>query len=99
MCCGRNRAAARAAANVNVNANVSANANAGSPPAPRASAGAPRADATTPIVFEFVGEGAHAVRGPVSGASYRFSRRGDRIRVDPRDRPGLLAHASLRWIR
>lgn len=89
MCCGRNRAAARAAAVANANA---------VPPA-RGSVTPPRTDATTPIVFEYVGDGAHAVRGPVSGTSYRFRARGDRLRVDPRDRPGLLAVPSLRWIR
>jgi len=89
MCCGRNRAAARAVAL----------AGASPPSVLHASATAPRADATTPIVFEYVGEGAHAVRGPVSGASYRFGGRGDRLRVDPRDRPGLLGMPSLRWVR
>jgi hypothetical protein len=57
------------------------------------------ASATSVIVFEYIGSGAAAIRGPVSGQSYRFTRPGDRVRVDPRDRPGLSAMRTLRWVR
>ena len=88
MCCGSNRAAARAATVVAARGNASPSV---LPVAPLS--------ATTEIVFEYAGEGSASIRGPVSGRVYRFGGRGDRIRVDARDRPGLVAIASLRWIR
>jgi hypothetical protein len=90
MCCGKNRAAAQAAAT-----SGAADRRAASYPAP-----APLpSTATSEIVFEFVGHAATNVRGPVSGRVYRFSAPGDRLRVDPRDRPGLAAMPALRWVR
>ncbi|HYN83077.1 MAG TPA: hypothetical protein VES88_16475 [Gemmatimonadaceae bacterium] len=86
MCCGSNRAAARAAA-------IAASAGT------KASVGAAAASATSVIMFEYVGTGEAAIRGPVSDQVYRFGGPGDRLRVDPRDRPGLAALASLRWVR
>ena len=86
MCCGQNRAMARAAAL------AAASAAAKTPAAVR--------PAEPPaIVFEFAGSGSVAVRGPVTGQTYRFARPGDRVRVDPRDRAGLAALPGLRWIR
>lgn len=90
MCCGRNRAAAQAAA-----MSGAADRRAASPTTSPALPGA----TTTEIVFEFVGPGAGSVRGPVSGRTYRFAAPGERLRVDPRDRPGLVALPSLRWVR
>lgn len=90
MCCGSNRAAARAAAMAN-----------GAVPGVR-SAPSARADAApglSVIMFEYVGAGSAAVRGPVSRRLYRFDRPGDRLQVDARDRLGLAAMASLRWVR
>ena len=89
MCCGRNRAADRAAAV----GHVAAGGGSASTPSPLV------ADATTPIVFEHVGSGASTVHGAVSGTAYRFAAPGVRLRVDPRDRPGLLAVPTLRWVR
>lgn len=51
------------------------------------------------IVFEYVGGGSAAVRGAVSGVMYRFSGPGERLRVDPRDRPALMQLPALRWVR
>lgn len=85
MCCGSKRAAARAAVTT-----------AGSP---QASAVVP-ASASSVIVFEYIGPAAPAtVPGPASGRVYRFQRRGDRQAIDARDRPGLAAMPSLRWVR
>ena len=86
MCCGNNRAAARSAAMAASSA----------PAIPVAKAPAPQVSV---IMFEYVGTGAVSIRGPVSGRRYTFARAGDRLRVDPRDRPGLAASPSLRWIR
>lgn len=86
MCCGSHRAAARAAAMA---------------PGPRqrpAPSGPPDLQESA-IVFEYVGSGPAAIRGPVSGRMYRFERAGDRVRVDARDRPGLAASPLVRWIR
>jgi hypothetical protein len=55
--------------------------------------------ATSEIMFEYVGNGSAAIRGPVSGRVYRFAAPGDRVRVDARDRPGLLSMAAVRWVR
>lgn len=90
MCCGKNRAAARAAA---VAGGVAARGQqpSAAPPIPTS--------ATSEIMFEFVGDGSAAIRGPASGRVYRFAAPGDRVRVDARDRPGLLSIATLRWVR
>jgi hypothetical protein len=50
-------------------------------------------------MFEYVGDGEASIRGPVSGQVYRFRQEGDRVRVDPRDRPGLVGVRTLRWVR
>jgi hypothetical protein len=87
MCCGRNREAARAAIMAG-----------GSRRAATASAATP-APPTSVIMFEFVGSGELTIRGPVSAQVYRFRQPGDRVTVDPRDRPGLLGLRMLRWVR
>lgn len=87
MCCGRNREAARAA----VMAGGARRA---------ASTTAPITAVTTSVImFEYVGDGAASIRGPVSGQVYRFGQPGYRVRVDPRDRPGLVGMPALRWVR
>lgn len=86
MCCGSNRAAARAAGTA-----AETTAAASIAPSP--------ATATSVIVFEYVGNAATSIRGPVSGQVYRFGRAGDRVRVDPRDRPGVAAMPLMRWVR
>ncbi|MGY4831459.1 hypothetical protein ACVNIS_23010 [Sphaerotilaceae bacterium SBD11-9] len=83
MCCGSKRAAAQAAAMVHA--------------APAAVVGAK--PALSVIMFEYVGPGQTAIRGPVSGQLYRFAQPGARVQVDARDRPGLVAMPSLRWVR
>lgn len=87
MCCGNRRAALSRA----------------TPPAAGLMQAASMAAAptrTTTIVFEYIGAAASAtVTGPASGRIYRFGRRGDRLAVDARDRPGLMAMAGLRWVR
>ena len=59
----------------------------GSPPARRFS-----------VVFEYLGDTAMTVVGPASGRRYRFERRGARVVVDPRDRPGLARVPRLREV-
>jgi len=51
------------------------------------------------VMFELVGRGPATVVGPVSGRRYRFMGPGDRVRVDPRDRPALAARGDLRRVR
>lgn len=51
------------------------------------------------VMFELVGRGPATVVGPVSGRRYRFAGPGDRVRIDPRDRPALAARAELRRVR
>jgi hypothetical protein len=87
MCCGRNREAARAAI---IAGGTGRNA--------RNEAQVP-VTAVSSIMFEFLGSGEMVIRGPVSARVYRFSGNGDRVRVDPRDRPGLLGLRTLRWVR
>lgn len=48
--------------------------------------------------FEYVGTTALTVFGPVSGAPYRFSNPGSRVRVDPRDRQSLAGVPVLRLV-
>jgi len=84
MCCGSNRAAARAIAMAQSSGRV----------APAAPLGV-----ASVIMFEHLGDGPTNIRGAVSGRLYRFARKGDRLEVDARDRPGLLGMAMLRWVR
>ena len=86
MCCGSKRAAARDAALA-------------VPSRPKAAVTGPPDPQGSVFVFEYIGASPIAIRGPVSGRVYRFAHAGDRIRVDARDRPGLAASKSLRWIR
>jgi len=63
----------------------------------------PPADGSQParrysVVFEYVGDTGMTVVGPASGRRYRFDRRGARVVVDPRDRPGLARVPRLREI-
>lgn len=87
MCCGNRRAALSRA----------------TPPAAGLMQGPAMAAAPsriTTIVFEYIGAAASAnVTGPVSGRVYRFGQHGDRLAVDARDRPGLMAMAGMRWVR
>lgn len=48
--------------------------------------------------FEYIGRTALTVVGPITGANYRFERPGSRLRVDPRDRQGLLQVPVLRAV-
>jgi hypothetical protein len=59
----------------------------------------PLATTTSDVMFEYVGRGEATVHGPTTGRAYRFGGNGDRLRVDPRDRPGLAAMALLRQVR
>lgn len=90
MCCGKNRASARSAA---IAAGVE------SAPSGQSRVAAPIDHRSNVIMFELVRGGATVVRGPASGRAYRFDRIGDRVRVDARDRPALLTHPALRWVR
>ena len=91
MCCGKNRSAARAAAIASVGAGSVR-------PAQSSHPGAARPQGTV-VIFEYIGNGTASIRGEVSGQIYRFARPGDRLRVDPRDRGGLMRSPQLRWIR
>jgi hypothetical protein len=51
------------------------------------------------VLFEYVGKTALTVLSPVTGRRYRFERPGDRVLVDPRDRPSLRAFPNLREIK
>lgn len=82
-CCGKNRALAAAHA----------------APKRAARAAEPLGTASSEVMFEYVGRGAATVRGPSTGLAYRFGGNGHRLRVDPRDRPGLAAMALLRQVR
>jgi hypothetical protein len=84
MCCGSQRAAVRAALSRPQASGVPAG-----PAAPRIAA----------MVFEYLGPGPAEIYGPASGRAYRFASAGDRLAVDPRDRPGLAAMPALRRVR
>ena len=51
------------------------------------------------VCFEYVGNSALTVLGPVTGRRYRFDRPGDRVLVDLRDTPSVAAVPHLREIR
>jgi hypothetical protein len=66
--------------------------------APRTAAARPRR-AAAPVDFEYAGRGQLLVTGPSTGLLYRFTGRGARVRVDPRDAPSLYAVPALRPVR
>ena len=51
------------------------------------------------IEFEYVGPTGTTVLGPITGRRYRFNHRGDRVAVDTRDAPSLVAVPNLRPIK
>lgn len=51
------------------------------------------------ISFEYTGKTGLTVIGPVSGKRYRFAIPGERVIVDPRDRPSLTRVPCLRQVR
>src|SRR5215471_11148195 len=50
------------------------------------------------VVFEYVGRTSLTVRGPVTGAIYRFQRKGSRVSVRARDSVALAAVPNLRRV-
>jgi hypothetical protein len=53
---------------------------------------------TGPVYFEYVGQTSMTVMGPITGGRYFFATTGARLRVDPRDRNGMLRVPNLREI-
>jgi hypothetical protein len=49
-------------------------------------------------MFEYTGATALTVTGPVTGARYRFNRRGSRLHVDPHDSAALARVPVLRSV-
>ena len=49
--------------------------------------------------FQYLGQTALTVTGPVSGNPYRFSRPGAIVAVDPRDMRSLMGLAQIRLVR
>jgi hypothetical protein len=60
----------------------------------------PLAPARFPLssTFEYIGNTALTVVGPITGARYRFDHPGSRVHVDPRDRPALAQVPVLRLL-
>jgi hypothetical protein len=51
-------------------------------------------------MFEYTGTRAvEIIVGPVTRRAYRFDGPGSRVRVDPRDRPGLASLTVIQWVR
>jgi len=48
--------------------------------------------------FEYVGNTGLTVRGPITGRSYRFAGPAQRVAVDGRDAPSLMAVPNLRTV-
>ena len=67
--------------------------------APRAGGQAPVPSAGAQVPFEYAGNTAMTVIGPVSGVRYRFDRPGARVEVDARDRALLASIRQLRQVR
>ena len=51
---------------------------------------------TTPLEFEYVGQGELTVTGPLSGVVYRFTPSARRVSVHGSDAPSLLSVPGLR---
>lgn len=52
-----------------------------------------------PITFEYVGLGAIAVTGPLTGRTYRFVGKGARVTVHGADAPSMVSVPGLRPVR
>ena len=50
------------------------------------------------VAFEYVGRTSLTVRGPVTGAVYRFQRKGSRVSVRARDSVALAGVPNLRRV-
>jgi hypothetical protein len=51
------------------------------------------------LYFEYVGGTGLTVQGPITGRKYRFSGPGQRVAVDGRDGPSLMAVPNLRSVK
>lgn len=94
MCCGRGRTGR----SLNMLGAAPTNVAPSNRLATRAVSHAPITPQNGPA-FEYVGKTAVTVLGPITGASYRFERTGSRLRVDPRDRAGLVQVPVLRLLK
>ena len=88
-CCGKSRA--QAAAGPRIPDPI---------PPPSPSGIAPRlATSQVTVYFEYVGGTGLTVQGPITGRKYRFSAPGQRVAVDGRDGPSLMAVPNLRYVK
>ncbi|MBZ5525747.1 MAG: hypothetical protein LAP21_26295 [Acidobacteriia bacterium] len=87
MCCGRNRSAASGAGAPSMGRRIEHRTE---------HTGAGQRDFMA--YFEYTGRTGMTVRGPVSGATYRFAAPGSRVAVDLRDRLSLAALSQLRQV-
>ena len=87
-CCGKNRNQAFSGAR------PSARSNDGQSDAVEHRPVAPRLD----LYFEYTGLTGLTVRGPITGRSYRFAGRGQKVAVDSRDGASLMAVPNLRTV-
>jgi hypothetical protein len=88
MCCGSKRAAAQLAAMAAQSARGTAPSTVQQP------------HSASAIVFEYTGTRAvEVIVGPMTRRLYRFDGPGARVRVDARDRPGLMSLSLVRWVR
>jgi len=87
-CCGKNRNQAFSGPR------APAKPNNGQPNAVQHRPIAPRLD----LYFEYTGLTGLTVRGPITGRSYRFAGRGQKVAVDSRDGASLMAVPNLRTV-
>ncbi len=105
MCCGRGRTSQSLTFPSRSIASRSPNQSIPNQAIPNRTAANRIAVSTAPIntvsgaTFEYMGKTAVTVVGPITGASYRFERTGSRLRVDSRDRAGLVQVPVLRALK
>jgi hypothetical protein len=86
-CCGKSRVQAASGPRIPV-------------PTPRPSGIEPRRVVSqVTLYFEYVGGTGLTVQGPITGRKYRFSGPGQRVAVDGRDGPSLMAVPNLRSVK
>jgi hypothetical protein len=85
MCCNQSRAA------------IPGVRQAGPAPGPPAGSAAPLRGGAN-AYFQYLGPTAMQVRGPATGASYRFAHHGAIVGVDPRDSRAVAAVPALRRV-
>ena len=66
---------------------------------PTASANERSSTQSKPVTFAYTGTGSLSVKGPLTGATYRFAGHGSRVSIHPSDASSLVSVPGLKPVR